>query len=747
MLKEFIFDHRPDLIVLNSSAGQNALMLKQLLSTSVINNVAEMIRSRARDRRLEREGSGIFNVNREDADEDVNYNATVIIIKDELSSIYKVSPRAKKAFPEFVPGTAAAMCHARYVQEPLAEYCSLWTSANAVGVFGYEALFLDVHPLKHLLGNVKLPLLRALEHCLVDAVCEVGVDLHLAVNNDHLSPMLVFVAGLGLRKAEALKQAVRKRRAGDIIVNRNELLEKKLLGPVVWNNAASFLRITEDRLKDGRVDWDPLEDTRIHPECYLRDDFAPKICADALEVEHEPSKYLDTVIKQMAQSRKRLIRRFQFDEDWVDLWQAPRPAGPPGIYGAHSTGAVVSMRRPRGEYLQVRRVTGADGRETEVRKHVTVELDDAMALLELEEFANDLERTGHGKRLLQLQAIKEELRYPYLDLRRPLEPPDEREMFTIISGESDHTLYVGLKTGCTVTKIMDEYDNRTGRRKQRAFVRTDSGLRGSISLFEIFDDKVNEDTDNITDYLQVGMHTTAVVVGVDKGRISVDLSIKPKYLRATEDWWLKNRVPVHDEDGRFSMEKCAVKWWESTGRDVKNLFDRRFDEKAALKEFREAELGSLQTIENTNDVMASRSAAVAQNVAASAVQANGQRGVNQRGGGGKGGGMKMRTIYHPLFANITYRCVHHLTFSTLPCLQQLTHPLNLLVNITPPTETRRSDLRRKARARVKCSSGHHPKARTRSPSLGRSRKTGSSILTWRNVVRCRVSWSSPISCT
>jgi hypothetical protein len=48
----------------------------------------------------------------------------------------------------------------------LAEYASLWTSCNSVEVFGYEALFLDVHPLKHLLGNVKLPLLRALEHCL-----------------------------------------------------------------------------------------------------------------------------------------------------------------------------------------------------------------------------------------------------------------------------------------------------------------------------------------------------------------------------------------------------------------------------------------------------------------------------------------------------------------------------------------------------------------------------------------------------
>ena len=36
----------------------------------------------------------------------------------------------------------------RYAQEPLVEYCNLWTSCDAVEVFGYEALYLDLHPLK-----------------------------------------------------------------------------------------------------------------------------------------------------------------------------------------------------------------------------------------------------------------------------------------------------------------------------------------------------------------------------------------------------------------------------------------------------------------------------------------------------------------------------------------------------------------------------------------------------------------------
>jgi hypothetical protein len=51
-------------------------------------------------------------------------------------------------FPELVPGAAAAVCLARFAQEPLAEYCNLWTAANATELFGFEALFLQLHPLQ-----------------------------------------------------------------------------------------------------------------------------------------------------------------------------------------------------------------------------------------------------------------------------------------------------------------------------------------------------------------------------------------------------------------------------------------------------------------------------------------------------------------------------------------------------------------------------------------------------------------------
>ena len=101
-----------------------------------------------RSNREKREERSMFNSHQEDEDEVVQYNANVVIIKDEIAQIFKNSTRSKRTFPEFESGVAAAICLARYVQEPLAEYCALWKSANAVELFGFEALYLDVHPLK-----------------------------------------------------------------------------------------------------------------------------------------------------------------------------------------------------------------------------------------------------------------------------------------------------------------------------------------------------------------------------------------------------------------------------------------------------------------------------------------------------------------------------------------------------------------------------------------------------------------------
>lgn len=72
----------------------------------------------------------------------------VAIIKDEVPNIFKRSPRAKKLFPDMEASTCAAVSLARFAQEPLIEYCALWLSVDSMEQFGYESLYLDLHPLK-----------------------------------------------------------------------------------------------------------------------------------------------------------------------------------------------------------------------------------------------------------------------------------------------------------------------------------------------------------------------------------------------------------------------------------------------------------------------------------------------------------------------------------------------------------------------------------------------------------------------
>ena len=55
VLKQFILDNKPDLIVVNSSGGVNSQMLAHLLSSKIVNEVAVILKDRVRERREERE--------------------------------------------------------------------------------------------------------------------------------------------------------------------------------------------------------------------------------------------------------------------------------------------------------------------------------------------------------------------------------------------------------------------------------------------------------------------------------------------------------------------------------------------------------------------------------------------------------------------------------------------------------------------------------------------------------------------
>mmetsp|Transcript_22708 Transcript_22708/g.37888 ORF Transcript_22708/g.37888 Transcript_22708/m.37888 type:complete len:2014 (+) Transcript_22708:62-6103(+) len=614
-IKQFIVDHRPDVIVLNASGASASRSTCMTIEKHLLREVEEHIKEldvQRREMRLERVGGGISYEDDEDDEEDiVPYKAEVMIVNDDVANIFKNSQRAKRQFPELERPEAAAVCMARYAQEPLAEYCAAWNCANSQDVFGFELLFLNVHPLKPLLRGVQQNLLNALETRLVDAVCEVGVDINQVCTHDHLAPLLAFVGGLGLRKADALRQNVR--RSVQTVESRNVLLLKKLLGSNVWTNAAGFIKI-------GKEAVDPLDNTRIHPECYTTYDFATKICADALEKTHNRDDYIDNVLKLMQSVRRELEKRIKRHVNWLSLWEhGERPVA--GVTPYHDA------------------VRTADGKSYAVG----VELSDLLSQLELNEYAKALEEAGLGKRkLLFEQLIKEELRYPWLDLRHPLAPISVEETFTLLTGETDQSLYVGLKVGGTVIEVNDTsyQDEHSGsiKRRQRAVVQTDTGLRGFVGVYDIVDDQqVHFETMNIADYLQIGMHVQAVVIGVRKRTMQLDLSVKPSLLSYSESQWMRER----------HTSKHAQRWWEEMRgqRDLSRLFDRRFREKAALA-----------VCDIHEDGTALKAAGQGSSTAAGGGNKGAASGSAAPGSAGAGGPRTvMRVVHHPLFANLDFK--------------------------------------------------------------------------------------------
>ncbi|XP_053992337.1 transcription elongation factor SPT6-like isoform X2 [Hylaeus volcanicus] len=172
-----------------------------------------------------------------------------------------------------------AIAIARFIQDPLSSYVQLWhedsTSTNLLHYLRY-------HPSQHLIPPERLQ--NVLEQAIVTAVASAGVDINLIRNKPHMQCLLKFVPGLGPKKAECIMFNMNK-----TLTCRSELLKLELtntsktnlknasnsfynnsdssaqiVGPVVFNNCASFIRISRS-ICWGKESADPLACTRIHP--------------------------------------------------------------------------------------------------------------------------------------------------------------------------------------------------------------------------------------------------------------------------------------------------------------------------------------------------------------------------------------------------------------------------------------------------------------------------------------------------
>lgn len=609
-IAQFMKTTKPDVIVINTSGGTQSTSTEAMIMKYLIKEVQEQIRADNETKRNARYDDG-YDVPSDDED-DFTFEPEVVLLNDDVAQIYGTSNRARTAFPGIPPGAAAAVSLARMIQNPVAEYANMWRSADSIGTFGFETLFLDLHPLQSLLGQVRAPLLNALECVLVDAVCEAGVDLNAAVQHDHLAGCLAFVGGFGLRKAEALRFNIQ--RDVGFVASRRQLIERKLMGKIVYNNSAGFLRICDNDNIDAVLD--PLDDTRIHPECYVLHDYATKMCASALEEEHNAEMYLATVVKVMKRSKAQINEQLN-DKCPIHMDPAdfrPRWLGWINEFERFSLAQAACNATvfEADAHPVLRRMAISAPNQIEDILADPITLEDSLDDLVLEEYAPELEASGGGKHFKQLIQIKNELRYPFLD-RRPSLPrrPTDSELFTITTGETDKTMYVGLKVVCCVESI----------KESNAYLSIDNGnLKGSVWIRNVRDEESDAygsfiPLQSIGDVLKEGTYVEGVVIGVKKEQRRVEVSLKQSDINKGEDWWCHNRAT--DENMRT--------WWQQAGRPLH--LDPHFNQKEALNLYYNFEQDRIESMEK---LMKSKI---------------------QPGAEGK----MARPIFHPFFRNVSYK--------------------------------------------------------------------------------------------
>ncbi|XP_012060032.1 PREDICTED: S1 RNA-binding domain-containing protein 1 [Atta cephalotes] len=183
-------------------------------------------------------------------------NAMYTIVDECGASIYSCSPQAKSEFPDLDPNLVSAISIARRLQDPLAELVKIEPKHLGVGMY------------QHDLPQMKLT--KSLSEVVTEVVSFVGVDINTASHY-----LLQQVAGLTVSRSKSI---IEWRSKNGPFRNREQLLKVKTIGSKTFEQCAGFIRIlpetakisetSSQRSKKSENDFNPLDQTWIHPESY-----------------------------------------------------------------------------------------------------------------------------------------------------------------------------------------------------------------------------------------------------------------------------------------------------------------------------------------------------------------------------------------------------------------------------------------------------------------------------------------------
>ena len=331
----------------------------------------------------------------------------VELISNELAKLFETSKLAEQELGTTMPSLVKqSISLARYVQDPLLCYAQLCNQER-------DILALKLNPMQQSLlaasggrsSDDAAELLRLLEIQFINQVNEVGVDLNRCNLVPHTAHLLQFISGLGPRKAQHIVKVLRHQRlqlmtqlppdkqkkSYPVATNRLFLVTKCTLGRRVFINCAGFIKFDVDNISK-EIEEDEENDYEKHTETL-----------DSTRIHPEHYEW----------ARKMAVDAIEEEESENT-----------NIENNSNTALKKAIDNPK-----------------------------CLKDLDLDAFAKELERTGHGNKSFTLYEIRTELSSRYRDNRLPFVPMAEEPLFYCLIKETPASFHFGKLVMCRVTGV------------------------------------------------------------------------------------------------------------------------------------------------------------------------------------------------------------------------------------------------------------------------------------------------------
>ncbi|KAJ5074909.1 transcription elongation factor spt6 [Anaeramoeba ignava] len=457
----------------------------------------------------------------------------VTFIESDVAQIYSNSKKSEEEFPTKNVVIRHSISLARRLQNPILEISGLvYKTVN-------NAVYLPLHPLKHFIPKKELK--QILIWKIVDVVSQVGIDIDKIQEQPQIANILPFIPGLGVRKSQYIIRQIANKK---YINSRESFYETEIVSENVFRNCSGFIRFKNSS--------EPLDKTRIHPENYT---LAKKICDECYDIamkERETNRndigtiddYEDEDENEENEDEM-VVRRFGDDYDYEENYE---------------------------ENIERRKKT-ITNEEKEIRKKTRFIMDHPEILnkLDLETFAKKLveENVWEVEKMETIKLIKNELSNPFADPRFKYQDLTPKELFYLLSGETEETLKEGCLVEATVFKIINE---------KGIYCRLTNGLTGFIHKRNLTIEKKEEDKEKDKDkednrrerrrkedieldkIIKVGEVLICKVMSIKEDRFLIELTSKKEEVESKENMMMGITEEYFDRNKEEKMieEKLKV---------------------------------------------------------------------------------------------------------------------------------------------------------------------------------------------